>query len=257
MMHIVSAEQMRALEATAVAAGATWPGLMERAGLGVAQEALQLLRTTDAKSALVLVGPGNNGGDGLVAARHLHDAQIAVTLYIWRRSDAHADANWQHCRTRGIAEVNAADDDDHKLLRQLLGAGGLVIDALLGTGVSRPVGDDLATIIAAVQDMRPSVLVLAIDLPSGVHADSGTVMGAAIRADLTVVTGLAKRGLFFYPARAYAGTLALAAIGIPDHKLEALMSETLSAEYSRSLLPARPEDAHKGTFGKALVVAGS
>lgn len=256
-MKLVTAEQMRALEAAAVAAGATWPGLMEQAGWGVAQVALARLAGR-ARRALVLVGPGNNGGDGLVVARHLHDAGLRVALYLWRRAGPDADANWQRCRQRGIAEHTAADDAGQAALRELLGAADLVVDALLGAGVSRPVAGELAAIVGAANaPRRAPALTIAIDLPTGVDADSGAAPGAALRADLTVATGLLKRGLLLHPGRALAGELALAEIGIPAHLQEEIMSETLTADYARRLLPARPADAHKGTFGKVMVVAGS
>lgn len=255
-MKLVTAAQMRDLERAAVAAGATWPGLMEQAGWGVAQAALRQIGDRRGRRALILVGPGNNGGDGLVVARHLHDAGLSVALYLWRRSDVEADANWQRCRQRAIAEVAAATDSDRSRLRALLAEADLVVDALLGMGASRPVEGELAAIVEAVNETR-GPFVLAIDLPTGVDSDSGAVTGAALRADLTVATGLLKRGLLLYPGRVCAGALALADIGIPAKELEAIMSETLTADYARRLLPARPADAHKGTFGKVMVLAGS
>src|SRR5690348_356266 len=98
LMLVVTAAEMRRLEQAAVEAGASWPGLMEQAGWGVAQEALHLLAQAGARAAAVLVGPGNNGGDGLVVARHLHDAGVRVVLYVWRRETDAPDANWQRCR---------------------------------------------------------------------------------------------------------------------------------------------------------------
>lgn len=259
-MHVVTTQQMRRLEQAAVDAGATWPGLMEQAGWGVAQEALRRRGTAQPWRVLVLVGPGNNGGDGLVAARHLRDAQAHVSLYIWNRSHPEQDANWHRCRQRDLAETFAADDPDRRALRRLLQEADLVIDALLGMGVSRPVAGDLAAIVALVNEMhaqRRNYTVLAVDMPTGVHSDSGAVLGVALQADVTVATGMLKRGLLLYPGRSYAGDVVVADIGIPSSDLEAHMSQTLTAEQARALLPARAEDGHKGTFGKVLVVAGS
>src|SRR6476659_7805817 len=104
---------------------------------------------------------------------------------------------------------------------------------------------------------RSSFLVLAVDLPTGIHSDTGAVMGAALRADLTVATGLIKRGMLQYPGRTYAGEIRVVEIGLPPAHLEAIMSERIDAARARELLPRRPDDAHKGTFGKVLVVAGS
>jgi NAD(P)H-hydrate epimerase len=254
---------MRALEQAAVDAGATWSGLMEQAGRGVAQVCLHLLGSPGQRRILVLVGPGNNGGDGLVAACHLHDAGALVTLYLWRRRDAPADHNWQYCRDRGLPEVDAAHDSDGTVLRQLLAEADLVVDGLLGMGVSRPVEGELAQIVSAVNAERhaparsvPFILV-AIDLPTGIDSDSGRVLGVALRADVTVATGLAKRGLLQQPGRTYAGELRLAEIGLSQELLEEHMSEVLDAAWARRLLPPRPDDSHKGTFGKVMVVAGS
>lgn len=269
-MHLVTTEQMRRLEEAAVAAGSTWEGLMEQAGWGVAQCALQFLGDARKCPVLVLVGPGNNGGDALVAARHLHDAGATVSLYLWKRSPDKPDANWQRCRERQLAEVLAADDNTSlQSLKRLLAKTVFVIDGLLGMGTSRPVEGQLAEIIAAVNEGRalmkaqmkarsgPGFRVLSIDVPTGVQSDTGAILGTAIEADVTVATGLVKQGLLLYPGKRCAGDIALADIGLAAQDLEALMSNELTREHARSLLPARPEDAHKGTFGKAMVVAGS
>jgi NAD(P)H-hydrate epimerase len=241
---------------------------MEQAGWGVAQEALQVLGGARNQNVLVLVGPGNNGGDAMVSARHLHDAGARVALYLWRRVDSPDDANRRRCHERDIAEVEASDDESRAALRHLLATCDLVIDGLLGMGISRPVAGELAEIVKTVNVERETVrtqlivqrssfFVLSIDMPTGVHSDTGTVLGDAIRADMTVAAGLIKRGLLEQPGRMYTGEIRLAEIGLaPDH-VEAIMSEKIDARSARALLPARPDDAHKGTFGKVIVVAGS
>lgn len=254
---VVTAAQMRAAEEAAVAAGSDWAVLMERAGIGVAEAALAHCAPWAGRTVLALVGPGNNGGDALVAARHLADAGAQVTLYCWRRN--RVDDNLLACRARGIREVHAADDADGTLLRAMLAEATLVVDGLLGTG-ARPPADDLAAIIAAVnaaRAQRADLRVVAIDLPSGVAADDGQVATVAIRADLTVATGLLKRGLLLWPGRGYAGTIVVAPIGLGSLDEAVTMSELLTATQARSFLPARPADAHKGVFGKVLVLAGS
>ncbi|PMP78767.1 MAG: NAD(P)H-hydrate epimerase, partial [Roseiflexus castenholzii] len=263
MSKIVTAGEMRAIEEAAVARGATWSGLMEQAGTGVARVARKALGNPAGRCALVLVGPGNNGGDGLVAARLLHDAGVKVMLYFWRRQEPSNDTNWRLCRERAISEVRAADDPQSQALRRALAESDLVIDALLGYGANRPVEGELATIIAtlnmvtAQRDRSARPFVLAVDVPTGVHADSGALLGNAVCADLTVSTGPLKRGLVFYPARAYAGELCSVDIGLSPADLEGIMTELIDGDLARSLLPPRPPDSHKGTFGKALVVAGS
>jgi NAD(P)H-hydrate epimerase len=255
-MRLVTSAEMRALEQAAVDAGATWPGLMEQAGWGVAQAAIGILGDPADRPVVVLVGPGNNGGDGLVAARHLRAAGAAVTLYLWRRrwDPERPDANWRRCRELGIPEIAADDDPGQARLRAALAPARLAIDALLGTG-ARPPDAELQAMIATLNAaMAP---VLAVDVPTGVDADSGAVASAAVRAHTTVATGQAKRGLLLHPGRAHRGALVVAEIGIPEPMLEEIMSETLNRDYARRLLPARPADAHKGSFGKVLVIAGS
>lgn len=254
---VVTAGQMRAAEEAAVARGTTWAALMEQAGAGVADAVLRYAAPLANRQVLVLVGPGNNGGDALVAARHLADAGALVTLYIWRRSGV--DVNLQACRERTIPELSAATDGDGSLLTRALRKAMLVIDGLLGTG-ARPPTADLATIIQAVnaeRAQRSDLRVVAIDLPSGVGADDGQVPTVAIRADLTVATGLIKRGLLLWPGRGYAGEIVVAPIGLSSLDGVLTMSELLTASQARTLLPPRPADAHKGVFGKVLVVAGS
>lgn len=260
-MHVVTAAQMRDIEAATVAAGSTWAALMERAGAGVAAVIQELCGTVAGMPVLVLVGGGNNGGDGLVIARHLHDAGARVALYIWQReaTTADHDANWHQCRQRDIHETLAADDPDLAYLHRLLADAALIVDALLGSGANRPLAGVLAAIVAAANATRQqrSVPVVAVDLPTGIHADTGRINGVALAAQYTVATGLLKRGLLLYPGRSYAGNIRVVPIGIAAQELETVMSTQLTRDTVRPLLPARPEDAHKGTFGKLLVVAGS
>jgi NAD(P)H-hydrate epimerase len=273
-MKVVTTQQMRELEQAAVDAGATWSGLMEHAGWSVAQEASQLLGAAHGKQVLVLVGPGNNGGDGLVTARHLHDAGAHVRLYVWRRPENDSDLNRKRCRERDISEEDAANDPDRRELQHGLDQANLVIDALLGMGVSRPVTGELAEIVETINRVKElrtknkepkatqpvlssQFLVLAIDLPTGIHSDTGALLSSAIQADVTVATGQVKRGLLFYPGHHYAGAIRLADIGLTHAQLEAIMSETIDTQHARTLLPARPDDSHKGTYGKVMVVAGS
>jgi ADP-dependent NAD(P)H-hydrate dehydratase / NAD(P)H-hydrate epimerase len=267
-MKVVTSEQMRVLERSAVEHGATWAGLMEQAGRGMAEYVAALLGEVRGRRVAVLVGPGNNGGDGLVIARQLHDMGAAVSLYLWRRREDPADTNWRLCRERQIPELRAEDDQERAALRGLLGNADLVVDALLGIGVSRPLVGDIAEIVSALNALRVSLqrpyalsgsasLVLSVDVPSGVNADTGAVMGVAVQADVTIVAGLVKRGLLFFPGMTNAGLLECVALDLVPADVEAIMTEAIGTELARSLLPARPDDAHKGTFGKVLVVGGS
>lgn len=185
-MHVVTAAQMRAIEAASVAAGAgTWAELMERAGSGVAHVVQRMLGNPTGKRVLILVGSGNNGGDALVVARHLHDAGALPTLYIWQRTEVASDPNWQQCRQRGLPELNAHADPEQHRLREQLGQTQIVVDGLLGSGGTRPITGLLAQIIATInavvgqtQATAQRVRVVAIDIPTAYTPIRGRSMGS-------------------------------------------------------------------------------
>lgn len=250
---LVTTQQMRDLEVLSVEQGATWAGLMAQAGHGVADHALTMLHG-DQQNVVILVGAGNNGGDGLVAARHLLEHDHHVTLYVWKRKPNDADWSWHAAQLLNLPTVWAHDDPNQAQLQALLAQADIVIDGLLGVGVNRLVSDDLAAIINVVNQRH--VPVLAIDVPSGLDADSGKIWGTVIHATMTVATGLYKRGHFLYPGAAHVGVLALAPIDLP-HTVEFPMANELNRETLRALVPARPVDGHKDTFGRVMIVAGS
>jgi len=276
-MKVVTTEEMRCIEREADAGGLSYAMMMENAGRAVA-EACQRIGATD-RRILVLVGPGNNGGDGLVAGRYLHDAGAYVTFYIWKRR-IEDDENFRLATERGIPVFWAEEDDGFATLRRLLGESEVIIDALLGTGVSRPIGGSLKGILAVVgEEVRkrkermkevlfsPSLpsftappsfpILVAVDVPTGLNCDTGAIDPAAVPTDLTVTFGFPKRGQFLFPGAEYVGRLIVADIEIPPHLADDVRVELATPEMVRALLPPRPIRAHKGTFGKALVVAGS
>jgi hydroxyethylthiazole kinase-like uncharacterized protein yjeF len=257
-MKITTTEQMREIEKGADSEGLTYATMMENAGRGVAEE-IQTRLDVKGKTVLVLVGPGNNGGDGLVAARHLHDDGAEVHLYVWKR-DPKGDENFRLTEERGIPYRPAAKDRKLKKLKDLLLGADVVLDALLGTGVTRPIGGALEDILSALKDARSSdaaPLLVAVDVPTGVDCDSGAVDPATVAADLTVTLAAPKRGFYTFPAADYLGDLVICDIGIPPILTDQLTMELIDGDLARGLLPKRPRNAHKGTFGKALVVAGS
>lgn len=260
--HVATAEQTRQLEAAAVAAGASWPGLMERAGQGCAEVILERYGPLRDRRVLALIGPGNNGGDGLVIARHLHEAGAKVALYIWKRTPRADDLPWRACRERNVPEIHAQADAAQQTLREAARRADVIVDALLGMGVARPLDESLRAIVGVINEARmsrhgASPQVVAVDLPTGVNADTGAIMGASINADLTIATGIVKRGHLLAPGRERAGELVCVPIGLAVREEEATMAEILNAGSARPLLPARPADSHKGTFGKVMIAAGA
>ncbi len=222
--YIATAAQTRQLEAAAVERGATWPGLMEQAGRGIAEVLMERYSPMHGKRVLVLVGPGNNGGDGLVIARHLHDAGAQVTLYLWQRAEHPDDQPWHECRVRSIPELRAEDDPHQQQLGQLVEHADIVVDALLGIGVTRPLDGMLRAIVETVNAVRAAQadrqpIVVAVDLPTGVNADTGAIMGITINADLTVATGVVKHGHVHEPGRDAAGDVVCVSLNLPLEEL--------------------------------------
>lgn len=276
-MKIVSAAEMRLLEQEADAAGYTYAQMMETAGLRVAEVGQELLRERgDRGCVVVLVGPGNNGGDGLVAARHLTLAGHAVHLYL-SRPRPEADPQWQAVTTLGIPSVVGDGDQELESLRSRLDQASLVIDALLGTGATPPVRGAVAAMFAAYKDWHTAArerapllqwpcrarramrvpTVLAVDLPSGMDADSGQVDELTPVADVTVTLGAPKLGHFVFPGAERVGRLVVADIGLQSPSAGPEDVELLTPSLVASQLPPRPRNGHKGTFGSVLVVAGS
>lgn len=262
MTKLVTSEQMRALERAAVEAGVSERELMARAGLAAAQEAWMALGTMEGRPVLVLCGPGNNGGDGLVAALHLAEWGAPVHVYLLSpRSDD--DQEWAAVRAAGIGGTVVADDADFAALEDMLARASLVLDAMFGTGFrprERPIEGAAAQILARLRAAReavPPVQLIAVDLPSGVDADTGFADPLTVAADTTVTFGFAKLGLFASPGRSLAGRVETAEIGLPAGAEAALPFEELRLRPLRDLMPVRPPDGNKGTFGTAVVAAGS
>ena len=260
-MKVVTATQMAALEQASVRLGVSTDALMEKAGLAVAEAARQLLNGAAGARIVVLVGPGNNGADGLVAARHLRRWGAEVTVYLVTRRPEF-DPKLELARRYGVAALSSDDDPGLTGLEGLLANCRLVIDAVLGTGRARPLSGVARDAMLRLKNRRATVgfpLVLALDLPTGLDADTGEVDPACPAADLTVALGCPKVGLLAFPGASYVGELRVADIGLPlalGEGVEILL-ELLTPEWVGRRLPARPLDSHKGSFGHALVVAGS
>lgn len=258
-MKILTVEQMRQVEQDCAQMGLPANMLMENAGKAVAEEVKPLLGAIDQQHILILIGPGNNGGDGLVAARHLHDWGTDVSLYLLGQRPA-TDPNLELVRQRGITCVAAAQDTNLAWLDDRLSSATAVIDALLGTGKSRPLSAAFSLALDRVskaKERQPGLHIITLDLPSGLNADSGAVDPACLYVDNTITLGFPKPGLFNSPGADRAGRITVADIGVPSYLAEAVTSELITEDWARSILPRRPLGANKGTFGRVLVVAGS
>ncbi|MFC2048149.1 NAD(P)H-hydrate dehydratase [Chloroflexota bacterium] len=258
-MKIVTADQMRQIDQDCAKIGLPTDVLMENAGKAVAEEVRRILGAIDKQHILVMIGTGNNGGDGLVAAHYLHDWGAEVSLYLFGQRLA-KDTNLKLLRERGITCVEAAQDENLDRLDDLLSSATAVIDAIFGTGKSRPLGDAFVPALDRVgkaKEGQPSIHIIALDLPSGLNADSGVVDPACLYADNTITLGFPKPGLFNPPGAERAGKITVADIGIPSYLAKEITIELITDDWARLVLPKRPLGANKGSFGKVLVVAGS
>ncbi len=255
-MHIVSVDEMRALETRAAEEyGLTSPILMENAGRSAAEILARYIaekdsqkRSIDLLDFLVLVGPGNNGGDGMVMARYLEQWGGHVSSYRWKEQQLTV-----HGREIAGEEVPAR-------LEEVMQRCDYVLDALLGTGRSRPLPEGMRTLLGRVRaerERRAALRIIAVDLPTGMDADSGAVDPGTIAADITITLACPKQGFFFFPGRDYMGELAVGDIGLPARLESNLHAEMLTGELIRALLPERPLNSNKGTFGKVMLYSGS
>ena len=256
--RIVSVAEMQALERAADASGHSYAAMMALAGRHVADE---ILLRYNARSILVLVGPGNNGGDGLVCARELQEAGVQVRVYLWkRRTEPEADyeGHFQAVQAAGIPAARIENDPELATLDEWLRCS-VVVDALLGTGANRPIDGDLATLLSAISAARAEnrFQVVAVDCASGLNCDTGAVDPHAIRPDLTVTFAHAKHGHYLFPGAGYVGELVVSDIGISPALSADTMIFALNPALVSSWLPARPANSHKGAFGKVMLVVGS
>lgn len=271
--RILNSAQIRKLEANWITGcDPNWGQvLMEVAGRGAAMAAFELWLERKGTVA-VFAGRGNNGGDGLVVARYLHNWGVPVTVWLVgsnKSRSAQADlamttvessTNRDIVQKLGIEIRSFASDMGRNYFgsnegRALSASITVVIDALLGTGLDREVE---GMYLEAIELINASdTLVLSIDVPSGVHSDTGQIMGSAVRAQATVTFGYIKPGLLIYPGAENAGTLRLVDIGLPDAGQDGPNIQLSTLAAISSSLPSRPANSHKGTFGYLLTVAGS
>lgn len=204
------------------------------------------------RSAIVWCGPGNNGGDGVAAARLLLEmGWLVKCVLVGDRSKMTADC--LEMERRLAEEGGVLEDFDPENWEQYMPFD-VAIDAMFGVGLHRDLGPDAA--LAAQMTRRGTGWVVSVDVPSGIHADTGAVMGSAVRADVTVTFSRGKPGLYVGQGAVHSGRVVIADIGIPDD-LYPKRAQTVLVGREDMYLPPRPVDAHKGDFGKLFVLAGS
>ncbi|KKM08641.1 carbohydrate kinase [Clostridiales bacterium PH28_bin88] len=261
-MKLVTAEEMRELDQLASSQYGI-PGivLMENAGLRVLDAVLEILEGEVAgKRVLVFAGKGNNGGDGFVVARHLANKRAEVKVFLLGRpEDVRGDArvNLDILEQMGVKIYPLQAEKDLQRVDIALLHADVLVDAIYGTGFKGAAMGTIAQVIRQINSAhRPLV---AVDLPSGLEANTGKVYGPCVQATRTVTFGLPKLGLYLEPGARYAGDVTVADISLPARLVSGrpLKRELLTPSWCSAQLPRREPSAHKGSFGRVLVVGGS
>lgn len=257
-MKIVNTEQMRQFENAQVDAGVSLDQLMENAGLAIARSISNLLDGTRGKRVVVLVGQGNNGGDGMVAAKYLTDWGAVVTLYL--TSPTKREDKFSECIERRIRVVDAKDDLEHWQLASYVSLADVVVDAVLGIGGRAQLPPNLLSIFKVLNDAHPAKSLcryVAIDIPTGVDADTGQCDKFAFDATNTFALGYPKLGSILFPGASKVGKLETIPIGLTNAEDQNINVDLIDPEYASKVLPSRKPNGHKGSYGEVLVIGGS
>ncbi len=251
-MKIVNSDEMRRIDKLTIEGyGVPSLVLMERAGLAVASRVKELSPT---KKILVIAGRGNNGGDGLVAARILQNWGYRVKALILAEKDALSnDSALQYEITKHFGvEMDFTKTISNKDLHS-----SLIIDAVFGTGINKPINEKLINIFNQINSA--GLPILSVDIPSGISSDTGEVLGGAIKADYTVTFGLPKKGHFLYPGAGYTGRLFIEDIGFDSRILRSkdLKVNLIEKGDISQIITPRQRYSHKGDYGHVLIIAGS
>jgi len=260
-MKLATAEIMRELDRRTIEeVGIPGIVLMENAGAGCARFILSNYEEECLILVSVICGIGNNGGDGFVIARHLWNAGYPVEIFIIGKSEnirGDARTNFEIVDRMGLPITEVTNSENLEILKCHLQDTGLIVDALFGTGLTRNLDGNSATVVDAINNSGTTVV--SVDVPSGLNVDLGVPNGCAVFADSTVTFGLPKLGLFIYPGYLYSNNVHVVDISIPKYlefDIEIPYNLIESMDVFSAFLPRDPE-AHKGTFGHLLVIGGS
>ena len=263
-MHLVTGEEMKRLDDATISQIVPGITLMERAGQGIFEAIADYFDPFEECTVSIFLGSGNNAGDGLVVGRLLAERGAQVILHYCKDPKSLSpDAFKNYVRLKSFRKSGTIEEnflylaDWESKVRESLEESDLVVDALFGTGLTKPITGLYAQVIDLIN--QSGLLVLSIDIPSGIHGSTGEIMGRAVRADLTVTMALPKIGLFFYPGKEYVGGFRVIDIGIPAQVIENAKIDRHILDFDQALedLPAIDPASHKFQRGALLIVAGS
>ncbi len=257
-MKIATAQEIKNIDRRAIKDfGIPGPVLMENAAAAIMTEMENFFDGLTGTRVGIICGKGNNGGDGLTLARRLTIRGVPVTVALLAQfSDVAGEAKVNLSILRKM-EVEIVQNASPRSLGEIISWSDIIVDALLGVGLSSPLTGTYAKAVEMIN--RSGCPVVAVDIPTGINADTGAVMGTAVKADLTVTMALLKRGLVLYPGADHAGAVRVADIGIPAQAVdqEKIDVSLLDRGHAWGLIGPRHPDSHKGDFGHLMVVAGS
>jgi hydroxyethylthiazole kinase-like uncharacterized protein yjeF len=258
-MRLVTSGEMKKLDLFTInKVGVPDSALMELAGFGVVQKIMAKWEV-ESSNFLIICGKGNNGGDGYVVARHLFNKGLEVSILSLgpEKLGKSSRINYEAAVNLDIPIYEVTSTADLMNFENIIQNSDFIIDAVFGTGLDRPITGIAREIISAVN--ATDCIKIAVDIPSGISADHGCVLGEhAIKADLTVTFAFPKIGQFSSPGFAYCGEIEVVDIGVVDHQeTNSRRCFLLTDNWVRSNLPYRPAYGHKGTFGHTLIIAGS
>lgn len=262
IMKYVTVQEMQTIEREANARGLTYEQMMENAGRGLGEVVKSSFDKYRQDGVLGLVGSGNNGGDTLVALTYLASWGWKASAYVIRPRPAD-DPLITRLTGAGGQVYTIGQDSDYSILKHRLDDHRVILDGVLGTGIKLPLRGQVAEVLKYIKQQisgnRNLHFIIAVDCPSGVDCDSGEAAPETIPAELTVTMAAVKAGLLKFPAAKYTGKLIVVGIGLTDQDktLCAIKRIVVSSDWVASRLPERPIDAHKGTFGTTMIVAGS
>jgi ADP-dependent NAD(P)H-hydrate dehydratase / NAD(P)H-hydrate epimerase len=265
-MIVLRPEEMREMDKYTIEDAIPDILLMEAAGRGVAEKAHAFILEKSKcssedkrKNILVIAGKGNNGGDGYVAARILNIMAYNVRVISLAEEEelqGNPFINYRVCKARGIS-INNVNDLGHEDINLFINQSGLVIDAMLGTGLKGDVRGIISEIIDLLNNSNTPVL--SVDIPSGLDGETGNIHGKAVKAVITATMAFHKLGLCLYPGRELSGKVEPIDLGMPEISINRVKYNhfMLNEREAASLLPVRRITAHKGSFGKITVIGGS
>ena len=259
-MKIVTGKEMAGIDKTTIEElGMPGPVLMENAARAACRAFVNYVGKEKKPGVVVLCGSGNNGGDGFCIARILSGWGFPVkVIFVGRIQSLKPDArlNFQLLEKYKVEVLSISNEQEVEDVKEMIGKADWIVDAIFGTGLSRQILGKTAKVLKISSQLSKKVM--AVDIPSGINADNGEILGDVLKADLTVTFGLPKWGHFLFPGAGYIGKLEVADIGFPQYLVEndSLTGNITSADFVKSCLPTRKPDAHKGSCGRLAVIAG-